>query len=85
MPEIDNEISTKDQILKAYNKVLEQIQQKETPEEQQTRVQQNKMVEKVYQNTQDNIVSTIAELKIELNKQLDTQCTKLSQEFVKLT
>lgn len=79
--------NTKEQILAAYNEVLERLsekQQPETPREQKKREEDTGLVSRAASHTPENILSDLNGLKTTLIKQLDGLSEKLLDEFAKL-
>ena len=79
--------STKDQILSAYNEVLELLEEKQvqSPLEEKKKGDERAIITKSSQMSLDGIVSHLATLKISLTKQIDTLSENLLKEFDKLS
>lgn len=73
LPEISPK-STKDQILSAYNEVVELLEQQQVqnPLDEQKKEGEKAVVHKSSQSSLEGIVSHLATLKINLTKQIDT-------------
>ena len=79
--------STKDQILSAYNEVVDLLQENhmQNPQEEKKKADEREVVQKSSQASLEGIVSHLANLKITLTKQVDTLSEGLVGEFDKLT
>lgn len=79
--------STKDQILVAYNEVLELLEEKQvqSPLEEKRKGDEKTILHKSSQASLDGIVSHLATLKINLTKQIDVLSENLLEEFHKLS
>lgn len=86
IPEVSPK-STKDQILSAYNEVLELLEEKQvqSPLEEKKKGDERAIITKSAQTSLDGIVSHLASLKINLTKQIDTLSESLLEEFNKLS
>lgn len=86
IPEISTK-STKDQILAAYNDVVELLEEKQvqSPLEEKKKGDEKAIIHKSSQTSLDGIVSHLATLKINLTKQIDTLSENLLEEFHKLS
>ena len=86
VPEISAK-STKDQILSAYNEVVERLEEKQvqSPLEEKKKWDERAIIAKSAQTSLDGIVSHLAALKITLTKQIDTLSENLLEEFSKLS
>lgn len=86
LPEISAR-STKDQILSAYNEVVELLEESEvqSPLEEKKKEDERAIIMKSSQTSLDGIVSHLATLKISLTKQIDTLSESLLEEFNKLS
>jgi len=78
--------STKEQIFTAYQEVLAQLESKEIldPVSEKRKSQEQETVTKASKNSSENIVSNLANLKININKELDSLSNLLIDEFNKL-
>ena len=78
--------STKDQILAAYNEVLEKLNEKQiaSPQEQKKQQEQEAVVIKATSNSSDTILSDLSGLKSKTIKQIDSLSEQLLGEFQKL-
>ncbi|MEN8235926.1 MAG: hypothetical protein ABFQ95_00020 [Pseudomonadota bacterium] len=93
MPEktqIPSDISaknTKNQILEAYEQVVKQLQNQseKNPQQQQKSVEQRDTLSRATKNSEHAIISNLAELKINLTKQLDHLSEQLVGEFSRLS
>ena len=79
--------STKDQILSAYNDVVELLEEKQvqSPLEEKKKGDEKAIIHKSSQASLDGIVSHLATLKINLTKQIDVLSESLLEEFHKLS
>src|SRR3990167_4976935 len=79
--------STKDQILSAYNEMVELLEEKQvqSPLEEKKKGDERAVITKSSQTSLDGIVSHLANLKITLTKQIDTLSENLLEEFNKLS
>lgn len=86
LPEISPK-STKDQILSAYNEVVELLEEKQvqSPLEEKKKEEERVVIHKSSQSSLEGIVSHLATLKINLTKQIDTLSDNLLEEFHKLS
>lgn len=86
IPEISPR-STKDQILSAYNEVVDLLEEKQvqSPLEEKKKGDELAIIRKSSQTSLDGIVSHLATLKISLTKQIDTLSENLLEEFGKLS
>lgn len=90
MPRKDNPIvstkSTKDQILAAYNEVLNKLTEKQvtTPQEQKKQEEEQIVITKATNHTFDNILADLSVLKLNIIKQVDGLSEQLLSEFQKL-
>lgn len=86
IPEISTK-STKDQILAAYNDVVELLEEKQvqSPLEEKKKGDEKAIIHKSSQTSLDGIVSHLATLKINLTKQIDILSENLLEEFHKLS
>lgn len=86
VPEISAK-STKDQILSAYNEMVERLEEKQvqSPLEEKKKGDERAIIAKSAQTSLDGIVSHLATLKITLTKQIDTLSENLLEEFSKLS
>ena len=78
--------STKEQIFTAYQEVLAQLESKQVsdPVSEKRKVQEHEIVSKASKNSSEGIVSDLANLKINLNKEIDNLSRSLVDEFNKL-
>lgn len=78
--------STKDQILAAYNEVLEKLNEKQiaSPQEEKKREEEEAVVKKASSHTSDSILSDLSTLKSKTIKQIDSLSEQLLGEFEKL-
>jgi hypothetical protein len=86
LPEISPK-STKEQILSAYNEIVERLQenQMESPQTEKKKSDEKEIISKSSQASLEGIVSHLAGLKITLTKNIDTLSESLVTEFDKLT
>ena len=79
--------STKDQILAAYNEVLEKLNEKQTeiPQEIKKKQEEKVVVTKAAAYSPDTIVSDLSGIKLKTIKQLDALSEELFGEFQKLS
>ena len=82
LPEVSAKC-TKDQILSAYNEVLEMLmaQKIQSPLEEKMKNEETQIVAKSTKTTAENIVSHLANLKINLTKQIDILSEKLKSQY----
>ena len=77
--------STKEQILTAYNEVLNRLTEKQsTPQEQKIREEEHDIVKKTATIATDNIITDLSDLKSKTIKQIDNLSEQLLGEFQKL-
>lgn len=78
--------STKDQILAAYNEVLNKLTEKQvtTPQEQKKQEEEQIVITKATNHTFDNILADLSVLKLNIIKQVDGLSEQLLSEFQKL-
>jgi phage protein U len=78
--------STKDQILAAYNEVLEKLNEKRiaSPQEEKKKQEEEVVVIKATSNSSDTILSDLSTLKSKTIKQIDSLSEQLLGEFQKL-
>jgi len=81
-----SEKNTKAEILKAYEKLLKDVQtaKAEVPKKMQEEKQRNETLEKVSNISNESIVKSIVALKSGLNNSLDDILKSLTDEFIKL-
>jgi hypothetical protein len=86
VPEVSAK-SKKEDILSAYHEMVERLQEKVTPDPQEEKKRSDEVavVNKASQQSVDQIVSSLANVKISLNKQIDGLSGVLIGEFEKLT
>ena len=85
-PEVSSK-STKDQILSAYNEVLEKLNEKQTqvPQEAKKKEEQKAVIIKATAHSSDGIISDLSGIKLKTIKQLDVLSEELLEEFQKLS
>lgn len=86
LPEVSSK-STKDQILLAYNEVVERLQdnQIQSPQEEKKKSDERDVINKSSQISSEGIISHLANLKVTLTKNIDTLSEALMGEFSKLS
>jgi len=86
IPEISSK-STKDQILSAYNEVLEKLNEKQdqVPQEAKKKEEQKAVIIKATTHSSDGIISDLSGIKLKTIKQLDVLSEELLEEFQKLS
>jgi len=77
--------STKEQILTAYNEVLNRLTEKQpTPQEQKVKEEEQNIIKKTAAIDNDNIIADLSDLKSKTIKQIDNLSEQLLGEFQKL-
>jgi hypothetical protein len=77
--------STKQEILVAYEDLVNELKEQKSPKEQQDQLEKENLLSRVSSQSKDSFIKHVSELKIQLNKQLDEIGDSMLAEIRQLT
>jgi hypothetical protein len=77
--------NTKQEILVAYDELVNELNEQKSPQQKQEQVEKNSLIAKVSSQNKDLFIQHVSELKIQLNKQLDDISDSMLSEIRQLT
>jgi hypothetical protein len=80
-----SKINTKQEILVAYEDLVNELKEQKSPKEQQDQLEKENLLSRVSSQSKDSFIKHVSELKIQLNKQLDEIGDSMLAEIRQLT